>query len=334
MQRVLFSCGTPFKALYSKKNNACISPHLLSLLSNFETSLRLSITQLVPKDDEKDDFLSVYWMIQAVYSLCETHHSVMTLVTDLDLPVSDLEESLMYKYSDIMARLLQLCNSFVLELSRINDGNMLLKLAFGNNGEFSLSHIDSWRQYMATKNPRIENCGEVLSKLVEYMNDYNILYVKVKEKQTAKVKVLLRALYGVKVKTLYIFSVFAAAFSGSSKHILYLTIPKEMEEEEVPWEEAFMKLQNMINQEIKNTFLSDRFTTGMKDIEAVESSVEKLYAAVEEGSAPDKLMVALLRLTVVDISERFEIASEATRRLREKVMCARDAVFKRVWNKI
>ncbi|CAH8323716.1 unnamed protein product [Eruca vesicaria subsp. sativa] len=103
--------------------------------------------------------------------------------------------------------------------------------------------------------------------LVESMNHHHSLYKQV----------LMRALYGVKAKTLFILSVFAAAFSGSSKNI------KEMEEE-VPWEP-----QNIINPEIKNTLLSDRFTV-IQDLEALEFGVEKLYAEVQEGSVPNLIL--------------------------------------------
>ncbi|KAF8107112.1 hypothetical protein N665_0126s0030 [Sinapis alba] len=261
--------------MFPKKNNACISPHLLSLLNNLETSLTVSIAELVPKND----FLTVSWMIQAMHTLCETHKSVMTLMTtDVDIPVSDMEESSIDMYMDITSKLLELCNGFTSELYRLTHVNLLLKVALSNPEEFSLSHIDRWRQHMASKNPSIENWGEVLSSLTESLNDhYQSLYKNVKKKQTAKEKVFLRALYGVKVKTLLIFSVFVAAFNHSSKNLLCLTIPEEMEE--VPWAQAFMELQNMINREIKNSFSTDTLAA-IRDLKAVEFGLEKLHAVV------------------------------------------------------
>ncbi|KAL0845959.1 hypothetical protein Bca101_019205 [Brassica carinata] len=264
-QKVLFSCGNPFKALFSEENNACISPQLLSLLNNFETSLRVSITELVPKGDDKNDFLTVSWMIQAMHSLCETHQGITTLMTtDLDLPVSDMEESLIDMYVDMSSKLLELCNAFTSELYRLNHGNMLLKLAFGNPEVFSLSHIDRWRQHMASKNPSIQNCEEM---------------------------------------------------------------------EEVPWGQAFMELQNMINPEIKKTFLSDRFAV-IRDLEAVESGVEKLYAAVQEGWDPNLSVVEPLKQLVIELSGRFDLVSKETSCLLETMVSAREALCESLWTKI
>lgn len=193
---------------------------------------------------------------------------------------------------------------------------------------------------MASKNPKIENSGEVLSSLVEDMDrsHHHGLYKKVNKKNTKEYeeeKVLMRALYGVKVKTLYIFSVFAAAFSGSSKNILFINIPKEVEDEdeeddqdEVPWEQAFMELQNMI----MTTFLSKRFVV-IKDVVAVESGVEMVYAVVQEGSVPNSLMFEPLIQSVMELSERLDLVSKETSCLFNTVIAARDELFERLRTK-
>lgn len=329
-----FRCSNPFKILFPKNNNAPLSPKLLSLLNNFETKLTVSIRELIPKD--KNDIVSVSWMIQAMESLCETHKSMRTLVSDLELSVSDLEENLIYIYSDVTLKLLELCNAFTSELDRLNHGNLLLKFAFSKletsncSEKFQLSYVDSWNQHMVSKNPRIENCGAVLCRLVESMDHYHHhLPKKAKKKHSAKGKILLRALYSVKIQTLYIFGVFAAAFSGSSKNLFYLTVPKEMEE--LPWAHTFTELQNAVNPEIKNTFLSDRFTV-IKDLEAVESGVKKLYTAVQEGSVPI-LLVEPLKKSVIELSEKFDIVSKETHCLSKIVISARDALFESLWKK-
>ncbi|KAL1198134.1 Protein BPS1 [Cardamine amara subsp. amara] len=325
-----FHCRNPFKILFAK-NKKHLSPKLLSLLNNFETNLTVSIRELIPKDE--NDIISVSWMNQAMESLCKSHKSIKTLVKNLELPISeDLEENLIYNYSDVSLKLLELCNAFTSELDRLNHGNLLLKFAFGkletNNcaEEFQLSHLDSWNQHMVSKNPRIENCSAVLSGLVESMDH---LSKKAKKKHSAKGKVLLRALYGVKVKTLYIFGVFAAAFSGSSKSLFYITVTKEMEE--LPWGQAFMELQNKINPVIKNTLLSERFTV-IKDLEVVESGVKKLYTSIQEGLVPTWL-VESLKKSVLELSERFDLVSKGTLSLSKIVISARDALFESLWTK-
>ncbi|XP_010422806.1 PREDICTED: protein BPS1, chloroplastic-like [Camelina sativa] len=325
-----FRLKNPFKILFKKTNDAGLSPKLLSLLNNFETNLTVSIRQLIPKD--KNDIVSVSWMIQAMESLCETHKSIRSLVKGLELSVSDLEENLIYIYSDISLKLLELCNAFTSELDRLNHGNLLLKFAFSKleTKELQLSYMDSWNQHMVSKNPRIQNCGAVLTRLVESMDHQHHLSKKAKKKHSVKAKVLLRALYGVKVKTLYIFSVFAAAFSGSSKNLFYLRVSKEMEE--LPWAQAFMELQNEVNPEIKNTPLSDKFTV-IKDLEAVETSVKKLNTAVQEGSVPNILLLEQLKKSVIELSEKFDLVSKETGCLSKIVISARDALFESLWKK-
>ncbi|KAF8051935.1 hypothetical protein N665_1642s0010 [Sinapis alba] len=331
--RVFFRCGNPLKNLFPKKNNAHISPNLFSLLNSFETNLTVSIKNLIPKD-AGNAILTVSWMNQAMASLCETHKSIRTLVTDLELPVSDLEENFIHIYSGISLKLLELCNSFTSELNRLNHGNLLLKFAFSKletsscSKESSLLHLESWRQHIASKNPITENCGKIMSSLVESLEHHHHHSLS-KKKLSGKGKVLLRALYGVKVKTLYISSVFAAVFSGSSNNLLYLTIPKEMEE--VPWAQAFMELQNVVNPEIKNAFLSDRFTV-IKDLVAVESGVKKLHIAVQEGSVTN-VLVELLKKSVMELSERFDLVSKETGCLLKTVISARDALVGRLWTK-
>ncbi|XP_018453909.2 protein BPS1, chloroplastic-like [Raphanus sativus] len=333
-----------FSCLFPKKNNACISisPQLLFLVNRFEISLTKSIAELVPEDDnDKDDFLNFSWMITAMHSLCETHLGFTALMTtDVDLPVSDMEESLIEMYVDISSKLLELCDAFTSELHRLNHGNMFLNVAFSNPEEFDLSQVDRWKQYMASKNPSIENCGEVLRSLIKSLNrHHHRLYKKVTKKKKksqdakeGKEKVLLRSLYGAMVNTLYIFSVFAAAFTRSSKNLLHLTITKEMEEEEeeeVRWGQAFVELQNKVNLEIQNTSLSESFGV-IRDLEAVESGVEKLYAAVQEG-CPDLLMVMEpLKQSVKQLSERYDLIYKATRCLWDEVSLARDVLSERL----
>ncbi|KAG2269849.1 hypothetical protein Bca4012_071966 [Brassica carinata] len=329
--RVFFRCGNPFKNLFPKTNNARISPNLLSLLNSFETNLMLSIRELIPKGDG-NAILTVSWMKEAMASLCETHKSIRTLVTDLELHVSDLEENFIYIYSSISSNLLELCNSFTSELDRLNHGSLLLKFTLSKletsscSEEIYLLHLESWRQHMASKNPRFENWGAILSSLVESLKQHH--HSLPKKKLSGKGKVLLRALYGVQVKTLYITSVFAAVFSRSSNNLLYLTIPNM---EEVPWTQAFMELQNMVNPEIKNAFLSDRFTV-IKDLEAVELGVKKLHTAVQEGSDTN-VLVEVLKKSVIKLSERFDLVSKETGCLLKTVISARDALVERLWTK-
>ncbi|CAN8295971.1 unnamed protein product [Cochlearia groenlandica] len=314
--RGFFPFGNPFKSLSSK--NSLLSSKLLSLLNVFEGNLSASIRNLVPKD--KSEILSVSWMKHAMASLCYTHNSIKTLLTDLELPVSDWDHKWVDVYLDISVKLLDLCNAFSSELSRLNQGHLLLQFALHNlesnspqNLSKAQSSLDSWKQHIVSKNPRIENCNAMLNSLVQTLN-------LPKVKNSAKGKVLMRALYGVKVKTLYISGVFAAAFSGSSQNLLYLAVSNEL-----PWSQSFMEMQNTINSEIKNTFLSDRLTV-VKELEEVDSGVKKLYPVIQQGSC-DPISLQALKDSATCLSRGLDIVSKEVDCFFKIVLSGRDKLL-------
>ncbi|CAA7026086.1 unnamed protein product [Microthlaspi erraticum] len=316
--RGFFPFGNPFKNLSSSKS-PLLSANLLSLLNNFEANLAVSITKLVPK--QKTEILTVSWMKQAMESLCETHNGIKTLITDLQLPVSDWEDKWVDVYLDISVKLLDLCNAFSSELTRLNQGHLLLQFALHNldtnspqNLSKAQSSLDSWRQHIASKNPRIENCRAILSSLVQTLN-------LPKVKNSAKGKVLMRALYGVKVKTLYISGVFAAAFSGSSQSLLYLTVSNEL-----PWAQSFMEMQNTMNSEIKSMFLSDRLTV-LKELEAVDSGVKKLYPAIQQGSSLDSISMQPLKDSAAELSNGLDLVSKEVDCFFKILLSGRDTLL-------
>ncbi|KAG4995047.1 hypothetical protein JHK84_032014 [Glycine max] len=71
-------------------------------------------------------------MTLAMKSLCESHNDIRTLMTALELPVSDWEDKWIDVYLDISSKLLDICNAFSSELSRLNQGNLPLKCALHN----------------------------------------------------------------------------------------------------------------------------------------------------------------------------------------------------------
>ena len=80
----------------------------------------------------KDEILTLSWMTLAMKSLCESHNDIWTLMTALELPVSDWEDKWIDVYLDISSKLLDICNAFSSELSRLNQGNLPLKCALHN----------------------------------------------------------------------------------------------------------------------------------------------------------------------------------------------------------
>ncbi|CAN8310868.1 unnamed protein product [Cochlearia groenlandica] len=314
--RGFFPFGNPFKNLSSKKT--LLSPKLLSLLNNFEANLASSITKLVPQ--EKSQILTVSWMKQAMESICHTHNSIQNLITDLELPVSDWEDKWVDVYLDISVKLLDLCNAFSSELTRLSQGHLLLQFAFHNletnsqNLSKAQSSLDSWKQHIVSKNPRMENCGAILSSLVQTLN-------LPKVKNSPKGKVLMRALYGVKVMTLYVSGVFAASFSGSSQNLLYLSNVSN----ELPWAQSFMEMQNTMNAEIKNILLSDNLTV-LKELEAVDSGVKKLYPAIQQGSF-DPTSLQPLKDSVTELSNGIDLVSKEVDCFFKILLSGRDTLL-------
>ncbi|KAE8693841.1 Protein BPS1 [Hibiscus syriacus] len=197
--RPFFNFGNPSRMISPKGSQ--LSPRLLSLLSTFEATLSERLEKLVPKD--KGDILSLSWMKLAMESLSEIHCDIKNLITELDLPVTDWDEKWMDVYLDISVKLLDISNAFTSELTRLNQGHLMLqyvlhKLESDSPEQFTRasSSVDSWKEHISSKNPRIETCRPILDNLVESLN-------LPKVKNSSKGKVLMRAMYGAKVATTY-----------------------------------------------------------------------------------------------------------------------------------
>lgn len=271
-----------------------MSPQLLAVLQAFEVTLAERLRKLMPKS--KDEILSLSWMTLAMKSLCETHNDVRTLITDLELPVSVWDEKWVDVYFDISTKLLDICNAFSSELSRLNQGNLPLKCALHNLNPASSKQfhractlLDDWRRHISAKNPRIEKCSTILDGLVGTLD-------LPKVKNSAKGKVLMQAMYGVKVETVFVCSVFSAAFSGSSKKLLDLDVA-----DMYSWTPAFKSLQSLVNEEIRVRFSSGKFSV-FSELEAVDAVVKELRPTIQGGvDTEDKVEKELLLKTVEEL---------------------------------
>ena len=97
-------------------------------------------------------------------------------------------------------------------------------------------------KHVSSRNPRIEKCSSMLDNLVGSLD-------LPKVKNSTKGKVLMQAMYGVKVETVFICRVFTAAFSGSSKKLSDLNVADIHS-----WAPDFRRLQNLVNEEIRVRF--------------------------------------------------------------------------------
>ncbi|KAG8391866.1 hypothetical protein BUALT_Bualt01G0231500 [Buddleja alternifolia] len=270
------SFGNPFRMISRKGSN--LSPKLHALLNTFEETLAGRIKKLKPAG--KEDVLRLSWMRSAMESLCGIHSDIKTLITALELPVCDWDDKWIDVYLDNSVKLLDICIAFSSEISRMKQGHLFLQCVLHNlSGDSSKqlvrarSSLDGWKQHIASKNPRLDNCFAAMDGLAQTLDLPKI-------KNSAKGKVLMRAMYGVKAVTLLVCSIFAAGFSGSAKKMMDRHVP-----ETCLWAEAFVDLQTFVNTEIRSLYSSGRVTV-LKELEAVDTGVKKLYPIVQDGVDP------------------------------------------------
>lgn len=317
-----FPFGNPFRRLSPKGSQ--LSRKVLLLLNNFEEALAERLRNLIPKD--KSEVLSLSWMKLAMNSLCHTHNDIKTLITELELPVSDWDEKWIDVYLDISVNLLDICIAFSSELSRLNQCNLLLQCVLHNLDSTSSkvfnkarSSLDDWRQHISSNNPRVENCYSILRKLMESLD-------LPKVKNSAKGKVLMHAMYGVKVQTVFICAVFVAAFSGSAEKLTNLRVA-----EKYKWAQAFTSLQTSINGEMGVLFSGGKFSV-LPELESVDLSVKKLYPLIQDGVDPVEAeafhnSVSDLRKRAEKLSQGLDLLTKEVDSFFQIILTGRDALL-------
>lgn len=276
-----------------------MSPRLLALLNAFEGTLAGRLRSLEPGG--KEDILSLSWMKQTIATLCAIHTDVKTLITDLELPVSDWDEKWIDVYLDNSLKMLDMCIAYSSEISRLSQGHLYLQCGLhnldGSSTQFmkARSSLDGWKHHINSKNHRLENCFAILDSVTESLNLPKI-------KNSAKGKVLMHAMYGVRVVTVFICSIFAVAFSGSAKKLKDLQV-----HETCLWTEAFVDLRDFISREIRSIYSRGKFTA-LKELEAVDVSLKKLYPVIQDGIDP--IDAEQLELLTSDLTKKSEKLSE------------------------
>ncbi|KAG5054512.1 hypothetical protein JHK85_007022 [Glycine max] len=137
-----------------------------------------------------------------------------------------------------------------------------------------------------------------------------------KVKNSGKGKVLMQAMYGVKVETVFICRVFTVAFSGSSKKLSDLNVADIHS-----WALHFRRLQNLVNEEIRVRFSVGKFTV-LNELEAdgVDTvEIEWLLKTVEE-----------LRAGIEKLSQGNDLLAKGVDRFFEAVMTSRDTLLSSV----
>lgn len=320
--RPSFPFGNPFRMILPK--GSYLSPSLLNLLNSFENTISERLKKLKPKGPA--EVLSCSWMKSAMECLCEIHKDIKILITDLELPLCDWDDKWIDVYLDNSVKLLDICIALTSELSRLNQGHLLLQCVLHNLRKYNTAppkqperSVNSWREHIGSKNPKLENCLVILDRLAESIN-------LPKVKNSAKGKVLMRAMYGVRVVTVFICSVFAAAFFGSANKSMDLRVA-----DTYLWSEAFTDLQSCVNEEIRSICCSRRVAV-LKELEAVDIIMEKLYPMVQDLASPAEHgafqnSVSDLGKSAEKLSEGLDLLSKGTDGFFQIVLSGRDALL-------
>uniref|UniRef100_A0A0E0M9P3 Uncharacterized protein n=1 Tax=Oryza punctata TaxID=4537 RepID=A0A0E0M9P3_ORYPU len=269
--RSFFPVGNPFRVMFP--GGAHLSRKLQELLASYEDALASSLRKLKP--EAASDVLTLSWMRLAVDCLSEMHTNIANLITDLELPISDWDDKWVDIYLNSSVKLLDICIALSSELSRLDQGQLLLQYVLhvlgSESGMLSQEQLKraepslgEWMELVGVKCPRLVSCSTTLQELAG-----NLGLMKVKN--SAKGKVLMRALYGIESVTVFVCSVFVAVLSGSSKPLVELHVP-----EKFGWSQAFNDLHTAISEELTKQ-LSGGSAAAVKELEEVEACAKRLH---------------------------------------------------------
>ncbi|CAL4925868.1 unnamed protein product [Urochloa decumbens] len=324
--RSFFPVGNPFRMILPR--GAHLSPKLTEVLTSYENGLASSLRKLKP--EAASDVLTLSWMRLAVDCLSELHTNIATLITELELPVSDWDEKWVDIYLNSSVKLLDICIALSSELARLDQGQLLVQyvlhvLGSGNQvpSQEQLKRAEAslkeWMERSSERSPRLDNCLTSLQEL-----SGNLCLMKVKH--SAKGKVLMRALYGIEAVTVFICSVLVAILSGSSKPLVELDVP-----EKFGWSKAFNDVHKAISGELSRQ-LTRGSVAAVKELEEVEVCARQLHALTSVSQLEDKnasLAHAVSQSKEVAMSDTTtqEGGHEDNDKLAEDTSCEREAIM-------
>lgn len=235
-------------------------------------------------------------------ALCETHISIKALINALNFPVSEWNEKWMELYLDNSVKVLDVCNALTSQLSKLDQSQIFLKYALHmlDSDDTSISRLHkSLHDYMEkvhSENSNLEKCYSTLQDLSSTIPLVNV-------KNSAKGKLLMRALYGVKVLTIFVCNVFMVSLSGCSKWLMNLEVSGDF-----LWAQTFNELQASMHGQIMCS--PGKFGV-IKEIEVVNSNVEKLHSYCADMMDKQEPVVALklneLTLVLASNAECFSV---------------------------
>lgn len=308
---------------------AHLSPKLAELLASYEEGLASSLRKLKP--EVASNVLTLSWMRLAVDCLAELHTSIATLITELELPVSDWDEKWVDIYLNSSVKLLDICIALSSELARLDQGQLLVQFVLhvldsGNKApsqqqlKRAEASLKEWMERASERSPRLDSCSAALQEL-----SGNLSLMKVKH--SAKGKVLMRALYGIEAVTVFICSVLVAILSGRSKPLAEFDVP-----EKFGWSKAFNDLHKAIRGELSGQQLSRGRVAAVKELEEVEVCARQLHALtsaalLEEENASLAHAVSHSKEVVMSDATAQERSQENNLKLAEDTSHEREVIM-------
>lgn len=276
--------GNHFR-IFIRKRSFNSSVRLNQILKGFETVLEERLERL--KLNKPKDFIDLTWMRQAMEILFSLHSDLRSLVGDLGFPIAKWDKKWIDQYLDDTVNLLDICIAlnaeiscldhrhlivqYVLHLLNFSDGMLSSdKLIRANDhlGELMGETKAKEKNGASQTKRKIENCAAILEGMRKSLHLRKV-------KSSAKGKVLLRAIYGVKATTIFICSILVSVFAGSSGPLVDLSIPDQFS-----WSASFMTLQQEVNEEIRVGFVMGR-VTALKELESLNAAVKNLRSTIQ-----------------------------------------------------
>lgn len=318
--------GNPFRKV-SFKRSSDKSLKLNRIWSAFEISLTERLKRLEAKIPK--GMIDLSWMQQALEVLSATHADFKSLISDLRFPATEWNEKWKDEYLDDTVKLLDICIALNAEIAKLEHFQLLVHYALHlldfSGGICSNDKLfrakDSLKELMlktdlkkktclnSQRNGKIENCSVILQGMSNSLQFG-------KGRYSARDRIFMRAMYGLKATTIFVCSVATSALSGHPGLLIELRVPDHL-----LWSAAFRSLQQEINDEIKRCFAEGRVGV-VKEIETldaaianVHSTIEKVAVDIDEG----KMKVEEIRIAVQELKQSVELVGQGLTPLTKQV---------------
>ncbi|XP_042500173.1 UPF0496 protein 4-like [Macadamia integrifolia] len=313
---------------FAGKRSPPASKNLERVSQSFDENLLRRLKTLNPPS------INLSWISLAVDFLCYIHTEAENLVSDLKLSGS---ENSLASYLDESVKLLDLCNSIVMEIERLRQGRLLIvsgiqrfqRCQNQNLAPEELCRVrdslSDWgnRSFVHT-NRRLQSPGELIRDLARGLGS----------SPSGKIKtvgdVVKRMIYTVGAMTVLVAGVMVSALTESTETI-QVRVPAEFS-----WSDAFNGLASAVSVEIERRFkdASDR-RRFVDDVDDVEKRVRSVCDVINNvvgggvGEGKERLESGFKELEemTVTLTERLDRFSDGVNGFFRTVLSTRNSLL-------